>query len=158
MRVLTALLATRQIQNASSIQRLMLAVGSGVVAISDPSRADMINAFGELTGLENMKKVRDLMKNDPEGAKILADRPVINSKTVDLDKLEKLPQNSFGREYIEFLKRQQIHPDDRLPVRFIEDNELAYIMSRYRQIHDFTHCILGMKTNMLGKFTQILFA
>ena len=30
-------------------------------------------------------------------------------------------------------------------------------MSRYRQIHDFTHCILGMKTNMLGEVTVKIF-
>ncbi len=151
MRLVTALLATRPLHSASHIQRLMLAVGSGVAAISDPSRADMINAFGELTGEENMRKVRDLMRSDPEGALILADRPVINSQTVDLDKLAGLPAKTFGREYIEFLKRHEIHPDERQPVRFIEDQELAYVMNRYRQIHDFTHCILGMKTNMLGE-------
>jgi ubiquinone biosynthesis protein COQ4 len=151
MRLVTALLATRPLHSASHIQRLMLAVGSGVAAISDPSRADMINAFGELTGEENMRKVRDLMRSDPEGALILADRPVINSQTVDLDKLAELPAKTFGREYIEFLKRHEIHPDERQPVRFIEDQELAYVMNRYRQIHDFTHCILGMKTNMLGE-------
>lgn len=33
-----------------------------------------------------------------------------------------------------------------LKVRFVDDPELAYIMQRYREIHDFTHTLLGMPT------------
>jgi ubiquinone biosynthesis protein Coq4 len=33
-----------------------------------------------------------------------------------------------------------------LQVRFVDDPELAYIMQRYREIHDFTHTLLGMPT------------
>jgi ubiquinone biosynthesis protein COQ4 len=42
-------------------------------------------------------------------------------------------------------------PDTRHPVAFIDDVELAYIMRRYREIHDLTHVTLGMPINMLGK-------
>ena len=38
---------------------------------------------------------------------------------------------------------QQAHPDERLPVEFVDDVELAYIMRRYREIHDITHVGLG---------------
>ncbi len=43
-------------------------------------------------------------------------------------------------------------PDARRPVSFIDDADLAYIMRRYREIHDLTHVTLGMPINMLGKF------
>lgn len=43
-------------------------------------------------------------------------------------------------------------PDSRLEVRFMNDSQLAYIMTRYRETHDLVHTILGMPTNMLGKF------
>ena len=33
-----------------------------------------------------------------------------------------------------------------LQVRFVDDPELAYVMQRYREIHDFTHTLLGMPT------------
>lgn len=95
------------------------------------------------------------MKMDQEGSLILSDRPIINSKTIDLNLLKSYPVNSFGREYVEFLERNQITPDSRKPVHFVNDEDLAYVMTRYRQIHDFTHCILGMKTNMLGNLYLI---
>lgn len=36
-------------------------------------------------------------------------------------------------------------------MRFINDPDLAYVMTRYRECHDLVHVILGMPTNMLGE-------
>lgn len=38
-----------------------------------------------------------------------------------------------------------------MPVRFMDDPELAYVMTRYRECHDLVHTILAMPTNMLGE-------
>ena len=46
---------------------------------------------------------------------------------------------------------QGFSPDARLPVQFVDDPELMYVMLRYRQIHDLTHTLLGMPANMLGE-------
>jgi ubiquinone biosynthesis protein Coq4 len=123
----------------------------------DPSRDDMVSAFGELTGKNAITKLYQKMINDPEGSQILKERPIINSKILNLERLSQLPAKSFGKEYVTFLEQNQITPDTRKPVYFLEDQDLAYVMSRYRQIHDFTHCILGMKTNMLGEVTVKIF-
>ena len=56
--------------------------------------------------------------------------------------------NSFT-SWIE-MSLQNVSPDTRLPVRFIDDADLAYVMQRYRETHDLVHTILGMPTNMLG--------
>jgi len=117
----------------------------------------MVSAFGELTGENALKKMYKKMLNDSEGSMILRERPVINSRILDLEKLSKLPEKSFGKEYVTFLETNQITPDSRKPVHFIQDQDLAYVMQRYRQIHDFTHCILGQKTNMLGEVTVKIF-
>jgi ubiquinone biosynthesis protein COQ4 len=138
-------------------QRLVLTAGSGLISIVDPYRDDMISAFGELTGEQTLPKIQKLMLKEPEGALILKERPVINSKTVDLKKLAEYPEGTFGREYVEFLNRNGITPDTRKPVRFIQNEEMAYVMQRYREIHDFIHCILGLRTNMLGEVTVKVF-
>ena len=39
---------------------------------------------------------------------------------------------------------QKITPDSRKPVRFVDDVELAYVLQRYREVHDFNHLLLGM--------------
>jgi len=46
-----------------------------------------------------------------------------------------------------------VSPDTRLPVRFVDDVELAYVMQRYRETHDLVHTVLGMPTNILGEVT-----
>ena len=141
----------------SLIQRAVLTAGSGLISIFDPSRDDMISAFGELTAQQALPQIYKRMLADTDGNAILRDKPTINSKILDLNRLEKLGENTFGKHYVEFLKRNNITPDSRKPVLFIEDDELAYVMKRYREIHDFTHCILDMKTNLLGEVTVKIF-
>ena len=33
----------------------------------------------------------------------------------------------------------------------MDDEELAYVIQRYREVHDMLHTLLGMPTNMLGE-------
>lgn len=40
-----------------------------------------------------------------------------------------------------------------MSVRFVDDVELAYVIQRYREVHDLFHSILNMPTNMLGEVT-----
>lgn len=89
--------------------------------------------------------------NDPESARILMQKPRINSRTVDLEKLSRLPVDTLGGAYAQFLRKNNVTPDTRLPVRFIQDPELAYVMQRYREAHDLVHTVTGQPTNMLGK-------
>lgn len=46
---------------------------------------------------------------------------------------------------------QKVSPDTRMPPKFIDDEELAYVIQRYREVHDLMHTLLGMPTNMLGE-------
>ena len=40
---------------------------------------------------------------------------------------------------------------NRAPVKFVEDDELAYVMLRYRQVHDFLHVLTGVNTDVVGE-------
>lgn len=46
---------------------------------------------------------------------------------------------------------QHVTPDSRADVKFVDSEELAYVMLRYREVHDLLHTLLGMPTNMLGE-------
>jgi ubiquinone biosynthesis protein COQ4 len=37
-----------------------------------------------------------------------------------------------------------ISADTRKSVRFVDDEECAYVVQRYRETHDFVHCLLGL--------------
>jgi len=55
----------------SLVQKSILAIGSGIMSISDPSRDDMISIFGETTGSLALKYIQEKMVIDLEGDQIL---------------------------------------------------------------------------------------
>ncbi|KAF8170438.1 ubiquinone biosynthesis protein COQ4, mitochondrial [Pholiota molesta] len=126
----------------------LLTVGSAVVSLTDPRRGDMVAALGETTAGPTLSRLRDRMLESPEGRRILKERPRVNSTTIDLNKLLEYPEGSFGRAYITWLERCGVTPDTREPVHYIDDPELAYVMQRYRECHDFYHCICNLPVNV----------
>ncbi|XP_055577042.1 ubiquinone biosynthesis protein COQ4 homolog, mitochondrial isoform X1 [Falco biarmicus] len=135
----------------SPLQKALLAAGSALVALADPYRHDMVAVLGETTGCFALPKLRDKMKQHPEGYRILQERPRIRLSTLNMAKLRGLPDGSLGREYVRFLEDNKVSPDTRMPSKFVDDEELAYVIQRYREIHDMMHTLLGMPTNILGE-------
>jgi len=135
----------------SPLQKALLAAGSAGMSLYNPYRHDMVAVLGETTGHGALKVLRDQMRNDPEGAEILQERPRISLSTLDLDKLRSLPEGSLGQAYLRFLHVNRVSPDTRAPTRFVDDEELAYVIQRYREVHDMLHTLLGMPTNILGE-------
>jgi ubiquinone biosynthesis protein COQ4 len=84
------------------------------------------------------------MLADPTGRRILRDRPRITSKTLSMEQLRKLPEKSVGRVYVGWLDREGVTPDTRSAVRYIDNEECAYVMQRYRECHDFYHALTGL--------------
>ncbi|XP_042230899.1 ubiquinone biosynthesis protein COQ4 homolog, mitochondrial-like isoform X2 [Homarus americanus] len=132
-------------------QKSILSLGAAAAAILDPRRHDMVAVLGETTGYRALSRIYSEMIQDEEGQQIILDKPRINSSTVDLTYLSKLPEGTLGHYYVKFLDDNKVTPDSRLPVQFVDDPELAYVMQRYREGHDLFHTIFGMPTNMLGE-------
>lgn len=63
----------------------------------------MIACFGETTGDAALRDILTEMKKTEEGLAILNEKPRINTKTIDLNTLRKLPDGTFGRSYVKFL-------------------------------------------------------
>lgn len=115
-------------------------------------KIDLVAISSEtFVGDDALKKLYAKMRNDEEASRILLDRPRINSLEVDLDRLRALPINTLGYQYVKFLDDNQITCDSRKPVKYVDDAELAYVLQRYREIHDFTHLLFDQKTTILGE-------
>ncbi|KAM6337515.1 ubiquinone biosynthesis protein COQ4 homolog, mitochondrial isoform 1-T2 [Alca torda] len=125
------------------------------MALYDPYRHDMVAVLGETTGCLALPNLRDKMKHHPEGYHILQERPRIRLSTLDMDRLRGLPDGTLGREYVRFLEDNKVSPDTRMPPKFVDDEELAYVIQRYREVHDLMHTLLGMPTNMLGERQRV---
>lgn len=137
----------------SQTQKWILSAGSSIASLINPRRHDMIACLGETTGVSALHTLLNEMKKSPEGQRILQQKPRINSKEIDLNALARLPPTTFGFHYKKFLDDNDVTPDSRMEVRFMDDPMLAYVMTRYRECHDLIHTILGMPTNMLGEVT-----
>lgn len=137
----------------SNAQRWILSAGSSIASLINPRRHDMIACLGETTGISALKSIQNQMEASEEGLRILEEKPRINSNEIDLNALGMLSKNTFGYHYKKFLDDNQVTPDSRMEVRFMDDPRLAYVMTRYRECHDLIHTILGMPTNMLGEVT-----
>ena len=91
------------------------------------------------------------MLSDPTGRRILRDRPRITSSTLSLSHLRSLPPNTVGRNYAAWLDREGVSPDTRSSVSYIDNEECAYVMQRYRECHDFYHAVTGLPIIVEGE-------
>lgn len=91
------------------------------------------------------------MLRNPNGRRILRDRPRITSKTMSMAMLRALPENTVGRSYAAWLDREGVSPDTRDNVKYIDDEECAYVMQRYRECHDFYHALTGLPVMVEGE-------
>eukprot|EP01117_Protostelium_nocturnum_P017399 TRINITY_DN7085_c1_g1_i1.p1 TRINITY_DN7085_c1_g1~~TRINITY_DN7085_c1_g1_i1.p1 ORF type:complete len:268 (+),score=106.84 TRINITY_DN7085_c1_g1_i1:136-939(+) len=132
----------------SSLGKLGVAIGSSFGALSNPFRGDLVASLGETTGSFAVKKMLKNMKKDSIGVQILNERPTINEKTLDLNKLRTLSEDTFGGSYIRWMDERGFSPDSRSPVHFVDNEEEAYVLRRYREVHDFWHVLSGLGTTV----------
>jgi len=118
------------------LEKALLGSTSAVRALANPREAHLVGVVGETTGARALCKLLHRMERNPVGRAILQDRPLITSETLPMSSLRAMPAGSLGAAYGRFLERHGFDPDGRSPVRFVDDLDLAYVMLRYRQVHD----------------------
>eukprot|EP01017_Pseudomicrothorax_dubius_P022223 TRINITY_DN2398_c0_g1_i7.p1 TRINITY_DN2398_c0_g1~~TRINITY_DN2398_c0_g1_i7.p1 ORF type:complete len:172 (+),score=35.53 TRINITY_DN2398_c0_g1_i7:430-945(+) len=100
------------------------------------------------------------LRDDETGREILRDKPRINQESIKFNELKKLPPNSLGYKYYEFMSSHEFTPDERPLVKYIPDFEIAYIYQRYKEIHDFLHTILftnvALRSEVLIKWFEMV--
>ncbi|KAH6724574.1 ubiquinone biosynthesis protein COQ4, mitochondrial [Leptodontidium sp. MPI-SDFR-AT-0119] len=134
------------------IERAGLAIGSAFGSLYNPYRGDLIAALGEATATPYfIYRLRDAMLASPTGRRILKDRPRITSKSMSMEYLRSLPENTVGKAYADWLDLEGVSPDTRSEVQYIDDEECAYVMQRYRECHDFYHALTGLPIIIEGE-------
>ena len=134
-----------------SFGKLRVAATSALAALRDPTRADSVAELGEATGDRALRSIVHQMMSDPVGSRLLREKPRLNSRTLAADSLRELPQYSLGRSYLAYCERYGFSADERPPVTLVADPELAYAMTRYREVHDFLHILTGLPPTVEGE-------
>ncbi|CEG50223.1 ubiquinone biosynthesis protein coq4 [Plasmopara halstedii] len=133
------------------LQKILLSITSALTVFANPERGDMLAALGEVTGRDALRSIHARMCSNPVGARILAEKPVIRSDKIEMNCLRALSTDSFGYHYATYMDTHDFHADDRSLVRFVDDPELAYVMQRHREVHDFWHTLFGVPPTVLGE-------
>ncbi|KAL3932059.1 MAG: hypothetical protein SGPRY_000862 [Prymnesium sp.] len=134
-----------------SAARLLVGADAGLRALLDPREARMVGVFGETTGSSALRRVLARMRRHPVGRSVLRDRPLITTQALPMSKLKAMPIDSLGAAYARFIDVHGFSPDERAPVQFVDDPECAYVMTRYRQVHDFWHVLYALPPSLLGE-------
>lgn len=92
-------------------------------------------------------------RHHPEGARLLEERPLLDSRGISPAELARLPAGSLGRALFDFYAgyRPVLDADANreLPPGFSGD--AAYVGLRLRQTHDLWHVVTGIDTDLCGE-------
>ncbi|MDM9383390.1 Coq4 family protein [Chlorogloeopsis sp. ULAP01] len=128
----------------------------------------MLNIFQKIKTLINYKTSDNLgdfaiLKSDFFGAKI---NPIVASKLqqvvgyhppIDLEKLSQYPQNTFGRQYANHMRENNLKPL-KISSELEDVAKRNTFALRYVVTHDIFHVLLGFDTSYAGEIGVLAFA
>jgi ubiquinone biosynthesis protein COQ4 len=116
-----------------------------VRVLADSEQTAEIHKVEEITGRPKYRALLAKMAADPAARELLRDRPELCSAQVDFDALRTLPADTLGGAYIRHLDAHGLSPDSQaVPTHYVEDEDMAYLMRRFRQTHDVWHALLDL--------------
>jgi ubiquinone biosynthesis protein COQ4 len=90
------------------------------------------------------------MMTSDEGVRLVEERPLINTKTVDFDALRKLPASTLGGAYVRYLDENKLDPDLFKPPPGLPAVP-RWVATRVRQTHDVWHALTGYGPDVPGE-------
>ncbi|KAK4532093.1 hypothetical protein CCYA_CCYA10G2950 [Cyanidiococcus yangmingshanensis] len=131
--------------------RFLLSVCAGATVFRNPARADLVAALGEnLPGTEAVLRGHlKRLEEDDEGKLVLRERPLVTSRY--REDIFHLSRNTLGGAYYAFLQKHGFVSSERPEATFFEDPNVAYVMQRYRDLHDIWHVLTNLPPTLLGE-------
>lgn len=111
----------------------------------DPEGA--LSYLRSLDGELHVEFARSLKEN-PEGQRLLKERPRLHAATVKLDELGRMPNGSLGRAYAQYFRERGLRPfTAKEPIA----DDADYVANRWRETHDVWHLVTGYGTYVTGE-------
>lgn len=136
----------------SPVVRWTRAARSLAHILANPEATDKVLEFLQLVNVGSLRERAAAFFADPRGAQLYAEQRKIDSRTVDMDALLALPEDTLGHAYATFLRSHGLTPEvfDNAP-EGVPDPKLAYLIQRTRQTHDLWHVVTGCETDPAGE-------
>ncbi|EUD65579.1 ubiquinone biosynthesis protein COQ4 like, mitochondrial [Plasmodium inui San Antonio 1] len=113
-----------------------------------PARTHLLAHAADISAIYAVRQMYNYMKNDEEGRSILKEKPLLIRQDIQFNELKKLPKNTLGYKYMEFMETYKLHSHDREVSHFFTDLNYSYILTRYRQIHDIGHVVYNLNISI----------
>lgn len=133
--------------------------------IRNPDDTDQIFEFFEAVGGNEGPRAFARLVAEPEGRRLLAERPQLVAVLADEAYLASLPEDSFGGWYLRFMRSRGFAPSGLLEARdrgakqrVLEDAEHEWFYDRINVMHDLWHVLTGYGTDELGEAALIAFS
>lgn len=128
-------------------QELFVVARAVVRTMRDSEQTQEIHKTEEITGRARFAQIRRECFAGEEARELLRDRPELCSAEVDYAWLAALPEGTLGRAYSNHLVDNGLSADyQAAATRYVADEEMAYLMRRFRQTHDVWHALIGLGT------------
>lgn len=142
----------------TSLERLALTLGSGLVMMANPGRADAVAVLGDAASGPVLTRVVSRISAHSEGRAMLRTLEPCRFPSDGegaLVGMRELPEGSLGREYARFMDRRGFSPLERPGVMgFVTDARERWVLQRYRDVHDIWHVLTRMPTTVAGEVAQ----
>jgi ubiquinone biosynthesis protein COQ4 len=149
---MTAAAITEDLSKLSATQRWSRALRALAIVMADPEKTDQVLVFSSLANAGSMYARLDRFFADPNGQRLYDEHRTIDSRTIDLDALAALPENTLGHAYATFLRSRGFTPEVfDAPPEEIRDPRAQYVVQRVRQTHDLWHVVTGCDTDPAGE-------
>lgn len=142
--------AARLALDGTPIERAAMAARAMRRLIEDPDDTRQVFYVGLLVNRRTYPMFLARFTTDDEGARLLRERPAIDSAHVDYDALRALPDTTLGGAYVRFLDANGLDPDLFQPPPGLPEVP-AYIAQRMRQVHDLWHVLTGYGPDVSGE-------
>jgi ubiquinone biosynthesis protein COQ4 len=114
--------------------------------------SDTVQVFilGIVLNAPRVPRLYERIAADAVGARLLEQRPTIDSKAVDFDRLRSLPASTLGGAYARYLGDNRLDPDLFQPPPGLPES-IRWIAQRIRQTHDIWHVLTGYAPDVPGE-------
>ena len=149
--------AARVALQGTSLERAKLVVNAIRSLLQDTNDTRQVFRIGLVLARRGYPMFLTKLTLDDEGARLLRERPAIDSSAVDFDHLRALPETTLGGAYVRFLDRHGLDPDlFQRPTGLPEVP--AYVSQRMRQVHDLWHVLAGYEPDIAGEIAVQAFS
>lgn len=134
--------------------------------VSEDGAAQVFKGLFALGGPLVARMVAE-MGSDPDGRRLLSERPDLGAALDDRDALGAMPPGSLGRVYHDFMSGPEVVPgyfiaglmyrDGRFD-RLDWDDDMKYLIERLGNTHDLTHVLSGYGTDLAAEAININFS